>query len=554
MLHTNYTPGYIVDEMSESRRACPVVSTRPASGSTSSGVERMKLSAYETLFQDIVERTDPRMAAAGRHFMECDGITTLTRLIGRRDRSPEHQIADDARKPKKSLHRNAFPLARFLSLHLANQPTRLGVALGRRMIFDKLVDGRSVSASPPSSSSRQSVKRRPRIRSSWHVSPLLFRLIVAFTKRPAPTGLVGGRFLGTGRNETRVYTFDDVAREHPKMRRLCMHLYSSQIEPSCFAGRDAEHVVRIMEASITNLPVPFLSEIALKDVVDPDEAGTEIHLHQRIHRWFTEVHCIHLTCLHPHVHFLHLEEGGGPVQDGHRLLVTRLLRGDVHHLSLREEELMNLSIAVLQGLEIFHAHHYLHMDIKPENILWGLDNATGQGHRLNFCLSDYNLVMSEASVQQYLRPDDGGGFQSLSHGTEGFKSPLLMADDLKGSSYREFEYVATKSRAFQGNAIPVWREYFDRSRSATTMAKVDLHSLALTLVQLARPHGQDKAEALRLMRGPFGKFVARLMFFRPHDFLTASQALVHLTERNPAAAQAASSLKRVHPPLASAPA
>lgn len=561
-------------------RACPTFgilsASPPPTSSSVVGVDRIKLAAYESLRQDDASRTDPRLFAAGRHFLECDGIGTLQRLVGRRDRRDEHVVADDARRPTRSLHRNAFPLASFLSLHVASQHNRLGAAVGRRMRFGKLGHGRSVTAvvtTQPQTTATASVRssrgsmrmstssaatptRRGRVRSSWHVSPLMFRVIVAFTKiltqqdpgagRRA-SRMVGGRHLGTGRNGTRVYTFDDIAREHPRMRRLCMHMYSSHAAPSCFMGRDASHVLRLVESSVSDIPTPFLAQLALKDVTDMEDAGTEIHLHQRIHRWFSEVHCIHLTCLHPHVHFLELDEkadvqqqhqGTAASGDRHRLLVNRLLEGDVHHLILREGELTDLAIAVLHGLEIFHAHHYLHMDIKPDNILWELD---AQRSRRQFCLSDYNLVLSEAQVQQYLRPDDGGGFQSLSHGTEGYKSPLLMLDDVKDTTYSRFDLVALRSRAFVGSAHPVWREYFDRARAETTMAKVDLHGLALTLVRLASPQGQDKAETARLLRGTFGKFVARLMFFRPHDFSTAAEALEHLMAQNPVAAAKAES-------------
>lgn len=546
-------------------------SSRTTSTSAALAISKTKLAAYESLKQDNTSRTDPRMTLAGKHFMGCDGIEALHLLVGRQDQVGQHTIADDARKPKRSLHRSAYPLARFLSLHVADKPNRLGAAVGRRMMFGKLFRGRSLSSVRSSTSSttshdattNKSVKVSRRIRASWHVSPLMFRIIVAFTKahtRGKGTGSsvrkqkqVGGRYLGTGRNETRVYTFDDIAREHPRMHSLCMHMYASStkpepphsLKPLCFSGRDASHVLRLVSSSATNILTPFLAGIALKDILDEEDAGTEIHLHQRIHRWFTEVHSIHLTCLHPDVHFIELDErvkSKEPLEEaseadngsgGHKLLVTRLLYGDAHHLALREEEITDLSMAVLEGLVVFHNHHYLHMDIKPDNILWDLDN---RGRRV-FCLSDYNLAMSDTSLLHFLRPDDGGGFQSLSHGTEGYKSPLLMVDDLRGNTYRTFDYVAAKSRAFPKNAIPVWREYFERSRGNTSMAKVDLHSLALTLIRLALPRGQDKKETLRLLRGPLGRFLAKLLFFRPHDFMTASDALTHLRTNSRKAAE-----------------
>lgn len=544
---------------------CPKLPIRMGSATPQSisVISKIKLAAYESLQEDDAIRTDVRMATEGRRFMECDGVDILYATIGRMDKLDEHVMAADARQAKKSLHRSAYPLARFLSVHIANQQNRLGAEVGRRMIFAKMVNGRILTLGwlEESRSSRKSMvsngtqrHTRPhrRIRSSWHVSPMLFQIIVAYTKdRKRDTawnahttsetkGMVGGRWLGTGRNDTRVYTFDDIAREHPLMRSFCMHMYGhpqpeSGMKPVCFSGRDAEHVVRLANSSMSNVPIPFLDGVALKDVKDDEDAGTELHAHQRIHRWFSEVHSIHLTCLHPQLHYLELDETdsnklGLSVTDvgtrtGHRLLVTHLKYGDVHYLNLREDEIYELSVSVLQALIVFHEHHHLHMDIKPENILWDLD---AHGQKRVFCLSDYNLMMSDANVLHHLRPDDGGGFQSLSHGTEGYKSPLLMQDDTKGSTYQLFEKIAKKTRSFTKKRMPVWRDYFDKARSSTSMAKVDLHSLALTLERLGCPKGQDSGEQVHLLHGPFGKFLAKLMFFRPHDFKTARDALNHL--------------------------
>lgn len=545
-------------------------SSASASASASTAIERIKLAAYESLRQDDTGRTDARMAAAGRRFLECDGIETLYRMIGKHERMDEQMIADDARQARKSLHRKAYPLALFLHLHVADKPTRLGAAVGRRMMFGKFLHGKTVSSTRQRSSSksafsspydrdhdhdRNETKPRRRVRSSWHVSPLLFRIIVAYTKVTGEK-MTGGRLLGTGRNETKVYTFDDIAKVHPRMRTLCMHMYGhpqpqNGLKPVCFSGRDAEHVVRLVNSAVSDIPTPFLSGIALKDVLDDEDAGTELQFHQRIHRWFSEVHSIHLTCLHPQLHFLELDETphtntertGVSVATrdmrGHRLLVNRLLMGDTYHLTLSEEELYNLADTVLRGLEIFHAHNYLHMDIKPENILWDVDDF---GQKRQYCLSDYNLMMSDSNLLHHIRPDDGGGFQSLSHGTEGYKSPLLMLDDVKGSTYRTCDYVAIKSRAFPRRGMPVWREYFEKARVHTSMGKLDLHGLALTLKKLITEKKHDEKESLRMMQGHLGKFIAKLLFFRPHDFRTATEARVHLKTNSEKR-----SLRRQHP-------
>lgn len=551
----------------------PSTTTTTTSTAASSVTSQIAKTALKSLREDNAAATDPRMVNAGHRFLECGGIAALQRLVAR-PQSGQHSSADDARQPRRSLHRSAFPLAKFISLHIADQESRLGAAVGRRMSFGKLVRSsvsRSASQNGLNSVLRSisSTSRAPRrVRASWNVSPRLFRLIMSFTSRlrrrsrteaimnlkSSPRIMSGGRFLGKGKDHTRVYTFEDLAQEHPMVQGLCVHVYyheglTTPDPPHCFVAADAAGVMSVVAGALHKTLSLNVYGLALKDILDESDAGTELQYHQRIYRWFSEAKCLHLTCLHPILHFMQLEESTRAsdtdsfleassdalegetdkhTDRGRKLLVTRLLDGDVHKLSLREEELFDLAAAVLQALVVFHDHKYLHMDIKPENVLWDVD----RDGRRRFCLSDYNLMMSMARAAHYLRPDDGGGFQSVTHGTPGYTSPLMMVEDVSGSTYRKFQYIAVKTRAFKNNMPPVWREYFDRVRGDTDMAKLDMHSLALTLIQLAVSQTNEKGGVSKLMRGPFGRFLARLMFFRPHDFQTAGQALSHLRARN----------------------
>lgn len=514
--------------------------------------------ARKSMQEDEAVVIDPRMAYAGQVFLECGGVEALHMLV-RRPKSIEH--AEDARTFKKRLPRNGAPLARFISLHIADQPNQLGAAVRRRIQFGtRLLSDSSLAQDRHDLGLSRSTRPPKRVRASWMVSPLMFRLIMAFSHKfkisrsgvASETPLmVGGRRLGTGKDATRVYTFDDIVKEHPSMQGMCMHLYKSGSDPKpprCYMSVDADQLYDKVIASMPDIPHPFVSEIALKDILDEDDAGTELQYHVRIHRWFIDKHSLHLTCLHPYLHFIQIDEHiptksenssrqtilpanvAPPQKDGtygRKLLVTRLMDGDTHRLNLREEELVDLSIAVLSALVIFHEHHYLHMDIKPDNILWSLNRH----EKRVFCLGDYNLMLSEASVLLYLRPDDGGGFQSVSHGTPSYISPLLMVDDLQGSTYHKFQYVAIKTRSFGKNQVPIWRDYFEKCRVETTGAKIDLHSLALTLMKLAIPHGSSKQFATKLMGGVIGKFIAKLMFFRKQDFFTAASALAYLKEK-----------------------
>jgi serine/threonine protein kinase len=238
---------------------------------------------------------------------------------------------------------------------------------------------------------------------------------------------------------------------------------------------------------------------------------------------------------------------GGPAvpppqagRPSHRLVVTRLFDGDVAGLRLGEADLLELARSVLRFLRVLHSNGMLHMDIKPTNVL--RRRLPGKP-RYEFCVADYNLLLETPAVQALLAPGPPEReFQSMSHGTPGFMSPLLLRDEGDQNLYASFERVA---RAMGVRPPPVgadsqparvaafWRGYFDAQRRGGRVApaKVDLHSLALTLLRMSEHLSGHLSKPLSPSPSPPGRlltFVSKLMFFGADDFADADAALAGL--------------------------
>lgn len=520
--------------LQDAAQSCPARSVsrtklpRDAAIASTRAVDETTATAWASIVEDDDAIIDPKLYAAATRFIRCDGIAALHDLL---INGPRMKIADDARKSKRIVPRRAWPLIRFLSLHIASQQTALGAAVGRRIEWTRKMQKSAVSRPPSTPMFSPGTHLTRRTRPAWRASPMILRLITKHVP-PAPTStLVGGRYLGDGKDRTRVYTFDDLPLEHPAMRALCLHEFPdpANINPHPLCA-SADNAVRVIERLVRSSGVSpsTLAGLAIKDIPDDQDVANEISYHSRIHRWFLSVDRLILTSLHPTLHFVEINESE-PAGTKTRLLLGRLMDGDINRLVLSEHELYDVAEAVLEFLLVMHDHSFLHMDIKPENILYQHTGGGVSRSRFSFALSDYNLIISTATVGEYMRPTGAGSFQSMSHGTRGFISPLTYEDDTQNMAFHRFEYVAKASRAFSSGQQPLpygrWQDYFQGARdSPYPVEKVDIHSLALTLYEMWRKGGADK----KLMQGAFGKFLSKLMFFRPRDAKNAKEALVHL--------------------------
>lgn len=253
-----------------------------------------------------------------------------------------------------------------------------------------------------------------------------------------------------------------------------------------------------------------------------------------------------------------------------RLPVYRALDGCVAELVLvmdmPEQDLLLMSCRVLQLLVLLHSNGCIHMDIKPDNILYIASGRKPPGRRsmaqqqgnsssssmggdgssaartgkrttraaaededdqvkFDFRLADYETVEEATFVAAHVQRST---LHSFSQGTDGYMSPLLTADDSSNGVYPRFEAVA-RACGVPRPAVG-WAGFFERAKQkiGRHIYRIDLHSLGLTLLDMMRLGDPASPESfMDAARYPrLRKLIPHLMFMRKgRDFDSAAEAL-----------------------------
>ena len=305
----------------------------------------------------------------------------------------------------------------------------------------------------------------------------------------------GGAFLGRGREGTRVYTMGDIPGLYgDRGVATCVVPFSSLEAPACV--RSVSEAVAVVGGD----------ECCVKDIPDASDALLESAINRRLHGWFVAARKLGSTPLHPR--FCHVDIAPSKK----RLLLYLTMQGDLSTMTrARARDVGTVATAVLQALSVLHANRAVHLDVKPQNVL--ISRAPDR-----VVLADYGLVASTSAVLvNALR----GGSPS---GTDGFISPLVIREDDENNVYPRFATVAAAVdlKDAPHNAAG-WRRFFDKHsvRREADVYKADLHSVALTLLEIMRLNRLDLQEHPAIAR-----FVGRLMFFRRGDFTAAKTAAV----------------------------
>lgn len=372
--------------------------------------------------------------------------------------------------------------------------------------------------------------------------------------------------LGKGRGLTRVYTALKLPNIHPDLRQLCVWRYavhlpdfpdghtglaggssgSSSTSSARSIGSTASDQVLPRNEQCTIWPpkdgeligewllrAGLDKEVAIKDVADSWEARNECLMHSDLHRWFMRAGALPFTPLCLDLACADVVLGTRGVR--RRLLLYKRYDGSTKALSpMRNNEIWRLSEAVLRGLAVLHHNGHVHMDIKPENVLW----RKRKGFLwIDYVLADYGLVHSGRRAVEMAHYDDPVG-------TSGYMSPLLRHTDEENQVWDRFATVVRTVRARDGNGLALrapatpagWSAYFARARArlnTRTIVKVDLHSLALTLMSVMRKPGSwdMSTEELAERAGPaMCDFLKRLMLCGRGDLWTAEDALRVVTD------------------------
>jgi hypothetical protein len=362
----------------------------------------------------------------------------------------------------------------------------------------------------------------------------------------------GGNIIGHGHDKNVVFTLDEVPEVFPDMSEAVLESKVGDVAPVVLSMTDI-----LREEGV------LYDTLALKYVSSPYEEVGEVRNNSLVRLLFSEAGLVDLTVLHPVYDVLRvsswkqtkktrreaMEAAAGlgthpkPSPRGLAVVYRRMIGSldmvDDGHLA--EVDLFRMAGTVLGFLTILHGHGYMHLDIKPPNILF--DVRQGRVHSL---LGDYGDITPMAHVLDRLRTR--GVYDA---GTYGFMSPLLTDNEEENRVFDAFRMVSARAETTASKDNPPlrggffyatddvddvddvdgavgWRRLFEHQRSLlvipSDVAKVDLHSLGLVLVGMMR----DPEATIRDPDSSMGTFVKRLFMFGPHDFRSAQEALVYL--------------------------
>jgi len=310
------------------------------------------------------------------------------------------------------------------------------------------------------------------------------------TLRPKLEPQVGGKVLGRGRSGTRVFTLDDLRERNPDMVDACVQ----QIR-----GR-TEQTTRCIPVS--DIPVSEHGGIVVKQIPDSGASDIEVKVNDVIRTIFgSPPHLLRLTVLHPQYALVHVatKQGAKRTSVTYRAMRGSLLQLWMQHLprGLDENTLRAALRHTLEFLEVMHAHGFLHLDIKQDNVMY--EDVPDGG--ISFAVGDYGLVYTAEEVFQQVRRRD-----RFHVGTDGYVSPLLLHqhDEADNRVYRKFAWAARSAGVFptvdreELSKYGFWDAYFGRYKRAmlatgrpSVLAKADLQSAGLMLHDLLTPEQRD---------------------------------------------------------------
>ena len=308
----------------------------------------------------------------------------------------------------------------------------------------------------------------------------------------------------------------------PSAKTFCLKRYAAAAStghvPEQFCGGIMELNAQLQLVAKSRQPV------VLKINGRDSDTQDEYTANQYVHAWLKRRNFLHLTPFDKELCIVHAQDASGKTVQ--RLLVMRSMLGDVDRIKLTLIELASIAMALLIVLNIIHEHSYLHMDIKPANIL---HEWVDREHV--FVVADYGIMSDMQTVHHNLKL---GKFS----GTYGHMSPLLLptGDDTDNKVYPKFIAAAQMGSGIEYTPDDIVHmvEQYKSQLDNTTLPKVDLHSVGLTLMTLLEKNCTEPQNSRA--RREFWGFIESLLFFQPvKHFQNTYQALKALCRKFPVA-------------------
>lgn len=215
------------------------------------------------------------------------------------------------------------------------------------------------------------------------------------------------------------------------------------------------------------------SKTAIKQVKEPYLALIEADICEFIWKTFMAVKRMEVCCLHPTICRMYVTNTSTYKQGRVNLVCMRRLDNTVGVVFKKREmnhdleaDLRHITLNILEALEVLHNINFVHLDVKPSNVLMSSKDAV---------LADYETVVHEDDIRERI---DVHFDNAIYIGTIKYTSPLLS---LKVSSL----FKATCKTA---NIAPDDPRVHMRRTLMTTPKTCDMHSLAMMLTELVNGH------------------------------------------------------------------